>query len=411
MKCWFRVRETGESWTKGNMNRLLGSLAGVVLLVVAAWASIGCDSNSFVPPRPEELQGVVGGTTDTANGSAARVDLSAMPSSGKGIELVLDWHGAEETEVLKSAARTQAGHDTARLKIAVLGEKDSSSRQAELVREAVARHSLALVLEPADPSDPGLALAVREAQDAGVPVVLFGRALAVSQPVEVAHADAKTGKVGASPAPIQGTQASPGSRPARPPIVVMPPSFVPSAQLIVASAIRNAKNAGITPQKAAVLLVDTRSDSFVEQRVTAVRDALKAHQITTIKEIRFESDSTRAARLLSDFLRANPDIVLVFALDYHSFIATRQVSNDLAAERSLIKAGYTSDEQLANTTQFGEFAALAEFTPTRLIRKAITTAGAAAQGRDVPRRVEVQIIFHDSPEKTGVVKSQAKGQR
>jgi ABC-type sugar transport system substrate-binding protein len=337
--------------------------------------------------------------------------LPATPSSGKAIELVLNWHGADETELWKAAARTQAGHDTARLKITVLGEKESSARQAELVREAVARHPLALVLDPADPSDPGLALAVREAQDAGVPVVLVGRAVAVSQSVDATHADAKTGNVGASPAPVQSNPASPGSRSARPPIVVTPPSFVPSAQLVVASAIRNAKNAGIASQKAAVLLLDTRIDSFVEQRVTAVRDALKANGITTIKEIRFESDSLRAAKLLSDFLRANPDVVMIFPLDYQSFVASRQVSDALSEERSLIKAGYTSDEQLANTARNGEFAALAEFAPTRLVRKAITTASAAAHGRDVPRRIEMPINFHDSPEKTGVAKLQAKRPR
>jgi len=343
------------------------------------------------------------------------VGLPAAPASGKAIELVLDRHAAEETEVLKAAARTQAGHDTARLKIAVLGEKDSSARQAALVREAVARHPLALILELADPSDPGLALAVREAQDAGVPVVLLGRPLAGSQPVEVAHADAKAGKVGASPAPVQGqvqgTQASPGSRPAPSLVLVTPSSFATTAKLLVASAIRNAKNAGIAPRKGAVLLLDTKSDSFVEQRVTAVRDALKAAGISTIKEIRFERDGTRAGSLLSEFLRANPDIMMVFSLDHQSFIANRQVGKELEEERPLISAGYTSDEHLASTAQSGEFAALAEYVPMRLIRKATSTAIAAAQGRDVQRRIEIPIIFHDSPEKTGVAKFQNKGKR
>ena len=117
------TREQGDL-DEADVNRLPASLVGVVLLVVAAWASIGCDSDSFVPPPPDELRGVVGGGYRTPRiGSAATADLPGMPAAGKAIELILDRHGADETEVVKAAARTQAGHDKARLKIAVLGEQ------------------------------------------------------------------------------------------------------------------------------------------------------------------------------------------------------------------------------------------------------------------------------------------------
>jgi ABC-type sugar transport system substrate-binding protein len=399
MTRWFGVRENGKTWTKGNMNRLPGIHVGVLLLVSATWASVGCDSESFVPPRPAELRGVGGGATNSTNTSDAGVGSAGIPSSAKVLELILDRHSADESEVLKAAALKQAGLDKARTKFALLGENEPSTRQAALVREAVARHPLALIIEPADLGDPGLALAVREAQDAGVIVVMLGRDLAGPQPAEASHADAKTAKAGAVSVPVHGTQASPGSRPR---IVVAPPPFATSAGLLVASAVRSAKNGQIAPQKKAVILLDTTSDAFVEPRVTAIRDALKAAGITTIKEIRFNGDAKRAQSLLTEFLLANPDYVMVFSLDHQSFIASREVINELAAERPMISAGYTSDEQLAKSIQYGEFAALAEYVPTRLIRKAITIAITAAQGRDVPRIVEVPIIFHDSNEKTGL---------
>ena len=49
----------------------------------------------------------------------------------------------------------------------------------------------------------------------------------------------------------------------------------------------------------------------------------------------------------------------------------------------------------------GEFAAVAIFSPERLIRKAITTGVLAAEGKRIPERVELRIPVHVSPPKTG----------
>ncbi len=229
----------------------------------------------------------------------------------------------------------------------------------------------------------------------------------------MAQPDAKATKAGAGPASVQGqpgTQASAGSRPARPPILVTSASFAPIRQALVASAVRNAKNVGSAPQGGAVILLDTTSDLFVEQRVTAIRDALKAAGITKIKEIRFEKRChARRARLVRvpscqprfrDGLLTRPP----------ELPSQPKVSTRLAAERPLISAGYTIGRPTRQVgSRYGEFAALAEFVPTRLLRKAISTAIAVAQGRDVPRRVEVPIAFHDSPENTGVASAQLKG--
>jgi hypothetical protein len=45
---------------------------------------------------------------------------------------------------------------------------------------------------------------------------------------------------------------------------------------------------------------------------------------------------------------------------------------------------------------------MAEFVPTRLVRKAVSTAVAAAQGREMPERVEVLVTVKESPPTAGV---------
>ncbi len=92
--------------------RLPGESARVVLLIVAAWASFGCDSFSFVPPQPEELRGAGSATTVASTAGSA-----IAPAPTRAIELVLGPHGPDEAEGWKSSARSQAGLDKTKLKI------------------------------------------------------------------------------------------------------------------------------------------------------------------------------------------------------------------------------------------------------------------------------------------------------
>jgi ABC-type sugar transport system substrate-binding protein len=332
-----------------------------------------------------------------------------LTGSNKVIELILDKHPVDETEYWKSAARMQAGLDRAKIKVTFLGEPGISPYQADLVREVVARRPPVVVVEPADPSDPKLAEAVREVRDAGISVVLLGRPLASTEPAAATKADTKpAAKAGASPGQDQSTQTSAGSRRPAPLVVVTPPSFAPTSKQLVASAIRITKNMGADPNAGTVVLYEAKADLFVEKRLTAMRDALKAAGITKVKEIRFEGDNKVAEKALTDFLNANPTFVMIFALDHQGFVANRQVANALKEKRPLVSAGYTWDDHLANMAQYGEFAAIAEYVPIRLIRKATSTAIAMAQGKEMPSQVEIPLVVHDSPENAGVNKFQGK---
>jgi ABC-type sugar transport system substrate-binding protein len=372
--------------------RLFRSQAWVVL-ALAAVVSSGCDSNDFVPPPPPELQGALGAAPGSPIGTGP--GIVGSPSGSGSIELILNGgHDAEETEVLKSAARSQAGLEKVRLRTVVPSEDPAAhpgvkatgpSSQAELVRQAAARHPQALIVEPADRADQALADSIHEAQVSGVPIVLLGHSLSVE--------------------PVSRPETH--SKPLAPLILVAPQPFKESAREVVAAAIRNAKNAKLAPETGAILLIHTAADPFVEDRALALGDALKAAGVTSIKELRFTKRSDPAQKLLTDSLRADTKPVLVFSVDRESTTAGSQTVNEILEERPFILAGYTSEENLSRMTQVGHFAALAEFAPVRLVRKAVTTAVAAAHGKSLPPRVDLPLIVHESPPKAGLATIQS----
>jgi hypothetical protein len=187
--------------------------------------------------------------------------------------------------------------------------------------------------------------------------------------------------------------------------LIKPPSFGPTAELLVASAMRNAKNAKLDPREGAIILVNALGDQLIPERALAIRNALDAAGIKNIQEVSFSKQAETGTKLLKERLKANPKVVLVFSVDSLSSTAGRQAVADIVVKRPFILAGYASEETYATSTQAGDFAAVAEYAPVRLVRKGITTATALARGRDVPSVYELPILFHDSPENATTAKS------
>ncbi len=237
------------------------------------------------------------------------------------------------------------------------------------MREAVARKPQALIVEPEDPADAELARAVGEALAARVPVIVLGK-------------------------PITGVQKGPGA--ARM-IVVGPQSFTDSARKMVELSIRNARNAKLNPEGGAILLVAPPSDRFLDDRVAAVREALKAAKITTVNELLIPRGSDAGAEVLKKRLLADPKPCMVFTFDFNSTSASNNAASDIVEKRPFIQSGYTSDESLPRMAVAGEFGALAEFVPTRLTQRAVSVAAAAAQGRNLKDREDVPILVKESP--------------
>jgi ABC-type sugar transport system substrate-binding protein len=366
----------------------LGQVSSWLLLVVAA-VSGGCDSESFVPARPTELGGSNAGsavgpgvTAHTPSPSPSSSSASVSTHSGaRAIEFIAGPRNLPDAEALKATARAQAGRDKTRILIAVTGETDSPGTEADLVRKAMARNPLALIVEPADPADSELAKAVNEARDRGLPVVVVGRPLAGSHPV-----------------PAQASGPGKAAGPADGPLVqVVPEPFARSARPLVEAAIRNARNAKLSPAGGAILVINTTGDRLFEDRALALRAALRNAGITTIEELRFAGTNEDVQAKLLALLRANRKPVMVLATDLLGVSAALQITGDLGEDRPFVIAGYSSDDSLANMVRAGEYAALAIYTPEKLISKAVTTAVAVARGEKLPDRVELMVLDLDSP--------------
>ncbi len=271
---YFRLPSSAYKPRQSPLPRLFVVLARAVLAVSAAFVSIGCDSNStFLPPPPDGLRGSA--SEDSIDVPAPEA-LDGSASGARSVEMILDHRDPSEIDIVLTAARTQAGLDKIRLRPKVLGDADPPSQQVEFVREALARHPLALIVEPADPSDTRMAEVIRKARADGIPVVLLNRPLATTASnADAAKATGAALKESTAPAAAArpGPSGTPESAGFGSLVLVAPPSFAPSARQLVASAIRNATNARLDPKGGAVLLVNQFGDLFALERITAIRSA------------------------------------------------------------------------------------------------------------------------------------------
>ena len=352
--------------------------ARAVLVIVAAWASVGCDSFSFVPPQPDGLRGV---------GSATPV---AAPT--KSIDFVLGPHALDEAEVWKSSARAQAGLDKVKLK--VLGPAEPPLSQAELVREALAHDPRVLVIESTGVEDPALPRAIEQAHSQGIPVVLAGGLPVGAEAVAGIRGESKT-------------TSNASARHQAPIISVVPQPFSVSAKQLVSAVIRNAHYSSLEPGNSAIIVINTAGDFFVPDRSLAINGALKAAGITTITEARFADEAINAEKALSESLKDNPETIMVFMVDSVGSSALRGMIKNDTTHRFFVAGCYIAEGQTADLTGNVNVAAVAEFTPVRLMRKAIATAAALAQGRDLPQLVDFPIKISDATTPSAFIKAQA----
>jgi ABC-type sugar transport system substrate-binding protein len=389
--------------TSRRVGRFRRGAAGVLFVLATMTEIWGCDSGSFVPPPPEELAESAGSTaSDSASGS---VGGPMEPVGARTLEVFLDRCSSDVADILKSAARAQAGLDVVKLDINVLGEGDLPTQQVEVVRAALVRHPLAVVVEPVIPPDGRLAAVLSEARSDGVPVVVLNRPLASDQGT-ASDGNVPKAAVGTSATQPGARDGATAMRQAPSPLVVVKTSpFISSAAQLVASAVRNAANARMDPGGGAVLLINTLGDPSVSERVAALRTALKDAGIAKIQEVPFSKDSEAGSKVLTAKLQADPKLVLVFAVDSLSSLAGREVVIKVVLDRPFILAGYASDDTYANSTRMGDFAAIAIYSPAKLLRKAMSTAVALARGRDLPALVEVPIEIVDSPPESTTAKS------
>jgi ABC-type sugar transport system substrate-binding protein len=359
-------------------------------MFLATW--VGCGNDFVTPPPPVPRD---------SGGAGERVSTTAVASKAAGpfvsggtvrrIDFILSSRvDPEQAQIEQITARTQAGYEKARLHFlpaeadsaprAADASPDSSSArsksQAELIRASIAGKPQAIIVDPDDPADKELARAVQEARAAKVPVVVLGKPIA-----------------GADQANAPG---------AAPMILVAPHAFAESAHRLVELAIRNLKNAKINPAGGALILISASGDRLVPDRAAAIRQALEDANITSVAELPVPKEVQAASKVLKKRLQDDPKPVMVFFVDYNGALAGKEAANSLGEKRPFVRAGYTADESRNRMVMVGEYAAVGEYEPTRLIRKAVTVAVAAAQRRESKESEEVAINILESPAGTGL---------
>jgi ABC-type sugar transport system substrate-binding protein len=350
----------------------------VWVLLAACLPFVGCDSESFTPSRPAELTRANTPSTPAPAASPAAAPRPGTPAVGaRAIELIAAPRAAVESDVMKTSARSQAGMDKVRIQIAVEGENSTPGTQADLVRKAVARNPLAILVEPAEPAGPDLATAVAEARERGMTVVLVGRSPAGKLPEE---------------GEIDGTSHPRGAL-----IRVVHEPFASPARALVAAALNNSRNAKLSLEGGAIVLIDTASDPLVEDRAGALAAALRDAGVTRISEVRYASDSNLGEKKLDERLETDQKARIVLAADNASTRAAYAMANKKSEDRPVVVAGFTTDETDVGMVRMGEYAGIAAFSEDRMIRKAITTAAQAAAGQRISGTIEVKIPVHLSP--------------
>ena len=304
-------------------------------------------------------------------------------ASARAVEIVLAPREGDEAAIWQGAARTQSGHEKIKVKVAITGADRPQAKQIDLVREAMARNPRVLVVEPIDPADVALAQAVADTRAQGIPVILVGRALSAQSTVP--------------PSP-SGTATAPL-------VVVAPPPFASSAREMVAAAIRNAKAAELDPNGGAIIVSSTVGDRFMPERLDAIREALKTAGITPVDEIRVDNDSKAGEKLVKESLSAHPKFALIFSVDYASTAAIRGLLNLKDDSPFVVAACYTSDVNFQDISRQAPVAAAVEFTPVRLLRKAIATAASLSQGKVIPSPAELNMAVEDQPSHAVVMRA------
>jgi ABC-type sugar transport system substrate-binding protein len=315
--------------------------------------------------------------------STSTATRNSVPSRAKTIELILAHRSPDDSEAIKINARIQAGVSKVRLQTTVVGEGESPGTQVELVRKAVTRRPQALIVEPSNPNDPELVQAIAEARSRGIAVVLTGVALA-----------GKPADKGKTPAGFDKTISSdvPG-----PLTLVEPQPFSISAASLVGAAITNASNAKLDPASGSILMINTASDNLFDARAQALRAALRGAGVANVEELRFGGQAEEGKKKLLDLLRKNRGLGVVMTTDNLSSNVAYDLANELGTERPFVIAGYTTDATGSSMTRAGELAAFGDYSPERLIRKAIATAALAAGSQKVPEKVELDIPVTVSP--------------
>lgn len=332
-----------------------GASIGSIVFTCAVCALTGCGSDSFVPPPPPELSAVREGET---------------PAAAKLVALILDGPETEDRATMKQMALKDAGLARISLNSSGLKAGETPDRQAELIRDAVARGAAALIVEAIDA--PPVVKELEQARSKGVKVVILDRALSTGE----------------------------GGKPF--PRVTFGP-FAKVAREMAEAAKHEAENVQIPPKGKAIILVNEQRDNHTGDRVAAIQSALKEVGIPVGDTLAFAGDAASAEAVLKPRVVGHPEISYVFAEDDRGLAgayAVRQSQDEGKAAAFLISAFVSYDLRLRKEA-VAVCAAVVDRNLEGLMRKSIDVAANLINGRTVPGETVVPMTCHAAKPQVG----------
>ena len=322
---------------------------GWILSILAGMISVsGCDSSSFVPPRPAELSkppetsigSLSGGTVPKSSGS--RPDFPSS-TAGKGnrrrptgsgsarvIEMILAHHSDDDRHFLAMIMRRDAGKAKLSFRIAEpeSGKSFSPGELAGAIRAAVEHGTAGLVVEPVE--GPAVVDALHEAVEQGIPVLLLDRPIAP-----------------------WGGKSIP---------CVRYTGYAEAGKQIVEATLDSVKLLKSTePGRIVILHHRPANDFYAEERLRSLVDPLKAAN-RSFELIKFQGDANQAGDLLRNSLAADPKLDAVLADTSAGIIGAEKVliERTNAGQSEFRFAGYfaydyrTADGVMKKAEAFGD---------------------------------------------------------
>jgi ribose transport system substrate-binding protein len=330
-----------------------GRLVGVAWLAVV-W--FGCDSGEpaapSAPTRPLEAT--------AADGTSAEAGTSA-PAEAKAMVMVFPGKPHMYEEIWERTARAEASGRKVRLDTLRPEPGDPPSKQADLIRRALAdRPSALVVLADEDPA--AVAPAVEEARDQGVPVVLLER-----------------------PVPVRG----------KPVHLVTFGPIREATRAMVKAGLETIKAGGQPADSPILVLAHEAADSYVESRLAELLAALKDAGGNVLPTMTYRGNVPEATQAILSALEAHPKLALVFALDDRAISGGTTVRYGHRPE--LLLAGFAVERKTMELVAANQCLGLVDINAPALARRAIEVALDLAQGKSHPERVELEVRFRLAP--------------
>jgi ABC-type sugar transport system substrate-binding protein len=315
-------------------------------LFIASAPLLGCDSDSFVPPK--------------AGKKASTAISPATPQQSKEIVLILPAEDNPDIQFYDAVCRLEAGNLRVIFQTFRPSPGDAKDKQAELIKKAVADGAAAMIVV-ADGSD-ATVLALADVDQKKTPIILLGR------PVE---------------APKSGPPYT---------LVTFPP-FGPSAKKIVEAILEDARKLGAPTDGTALFLQDTTADETSDARNAALTEALKAAKTPISATVPTTESINDTHKPGVEVLKANPKIAIIVADDDSGVTIGPSLHKESKSKVYQPLGGFVQPRSGPSPVVTGQATAVVERNVEALARKAVRVALERAEGKTVPERQEIDLVF------------------